>query len=53
MLPGQVAGTKLNPKQSQAMISHAVREPWQNAKFVTEDGFSTVGLSQQANPLLV
>ena len=53
VLPGKCAGIKLNTTQSQKMIDEAVKRPWENAEFITRDGFDTVGLSNETNPLLV
>ena len=53
VMPGQSYQSKLDPSQTQQMIRFAVRKPWENAKSITEDGPSTVGLSPQTNANLV
>ena len=49
IVPAQSSQAKLDPDQTAAMISVAVRPPHINAKSIAEDSFGTVGLSPQSN----
>lgn len=53
VLPGQPSKSTLNGSQTQSMIRHAVRKPWENAAAIVEDGMHTVGLDEDSNLLLV
>lgn len=53
VLPGQPSKSKLNANQSQQMIRHAVRKPWENANSIYSEGVQTVGLDENTNILLV
>lgn len=53
VLPGQTASAKLSAEQTRSMIAFAVRKPWQNAESIEKNGFSTAGLSNTTNTLLV
>lgn len=49
IMPGQSSQSKLDPNQTAAMISVAVRPPHVNAGFIAVNSSATVGLSQQGN----
>ena len=49
IVPAQSSQAKLDPDQTAAMISVAVRPPHINAKSIAEDSSGTVGLSPQSN----
>ncbi|KAL8794371.1 MAG: hypothetical protein Q9195_003069 [Heterodermia aff. obscurata] len=49
IMPAQSSQAKLDPEQTAAMISVAVRPPHLNAKSIAEDSSGTVGLSPQTN----
>lgn len=49
IMPGQSSQSKLDPEQTAAMISVAVRPPHVNARSIAVDSSSTVGLSPQGN----
>ena len=49
IVPAQSSQAKLDPNQTEAMISVAVRPPHINAESIAEDSFVTVGLSPQSN----
>jgi len=53
VLPGQPAKSKLDGSQTQQMIRHAVRKPWENAASIVGEGIQTVGLDENTNVLLV
>lgn len=53
VLPGQSSKAKLDGRQTQEMIRHAVRKPWENAASIVEQGLQTVGLDEKSNILLV
>jgi eukaryotic translation initiation factor 2C len=53
VLPGQPSRTKLDGRQTQEMIKHAVRKPWENAASIVQQGIQTVGLDENSNILLV
>lgn len=50
---GQPSKSKLGSTQTQQMIRHAVRKPWENAASIVGDGVQTVGLDENSNALLV
>lgn len=50
VLPGQVAVKKLSPEQTKNMIQFACRKPFINAKSITDDAPTVLGLK---DPLLV
>ncbi|KAF2470803.1 putative RNA interference and gene silencing protein [Lindgomyces ingoldianus] len=52
VLPGQPSKSKLNGAQTQQMIRHAVRKPWENAASIVGEGVQTVGLNENSNVLL-
>ncbi|EDN03752.1 predicted protein [Histoplasma mississippiense (nom. inval.)] len=49
---GQPSKSKLGSTQTQQMIRHAVRKPWENAASIVGDGVQTVGLDENSNALL-
>ena len=49
IVPAQSSQAKLDPEQTAAMISVAVRPPHLNAKSIAENSSDTVGLSPQTN----
>jgi eukaryotic translation initiation factor 2C len=53
VVPGQSSKAKLNGSQTQRMIGHAVRKPWENAASIVGQGIGTVGLDANTNLLLV
>ena len=53
VMPGQNSGAKLDPNQTQNMITFAVRKPWENANSIVQQGPNTVGLLPQANVSMV
>jgi eukaryotic translation initiation factor 2C len=53
VLPGQPSKSKLDGTQTQQMIRHAVRKPWENAASIVGEGLATVGLDENSNALLV
>ena len=53
VLPGQPCKSKLDSLQTQQMIRHAVRKPWENAASIVGEGVQTVGLDENSNVLLV
>jgi len=53
VFPGQPSKAKLDGTQTQQMIRHAVRKPWENAASIVAEGIQTVGLDQNSNLLLV
>jgi eukaryotic translation initiation factor 2C len=53
VVPGQSSKAKLDGSQTQIMIRHAVRKPWENARSILNEGVSTVGLDENTNVLLV
>jgi eukaryotic translation initiation factor 2C len=52
VVPGQPSKAKLDSSQTQQMIRHAVRKPWENARSILQDGVGTVGLDENSNILL-
>ncbi|KAF2105445.1 putative RNA interference and gene silencing protein [Lophiotrema nucula] len=52
VFPGQPAKSKLDGPQTQQMIRHAVRKPWENAASIVGEGIQTVGLDENSNVLL-
>jgi len=52
VIPGQPSKAKLDGSQTQQMIRHAVRKPWENARSILEEGVATVGLDKNSNILL-
>ena len=50
---GQPSKSKLDGTQTQQMIRHAVRKPWENAASIVGEGIQTVGLDENSNVLLV
>jgi eukaryotic translation initiation factor 2C len=52
VVSGQPSKGKLDALQTQVMIQHAVKKPWENAKIIVEEGISTVGLDANTNILL-
>ncbi|KAF1829044.1 putative RNA interference and gene silencing protein [Decorospora gaudefroyi] len=52
VLAGQASTAKLDGAQTQQMIRHAVRRPWENAASIVNEGIATVGLDENANVLL-
>src|SRR4051794_38527460 len=50
--PGQPAGTKLSPAQTQQMIRFAVRRPFHNAQSIVTSGGRLLGF-EPTNPTLV
>jgi hypothetical protein len=52
VLPGQNSKSKLDPSQTQKMIKGAVRQPWQNATSIVNEGLQSVGLDARTNKLL-
>ncbi|KAF2790570.1 putative RNA interference and gene silencing protein [Melanomma pulvis-pyrius CBS 109.77] len=52
VLPGQSSKAKLDGTQTQQMIRHAVRKPWENAASIVGEGIQTVGLDENSNVLL-
>ena len=52
VLPGQAAKAKLDASQTQQMIRHAVRKPWDNAASILQQGVQTVGLDENSNVLM-
>ncbi len=53
VIPGQTSKSKLDGSQTQQMIRHAVRKPWDNAASIVQEGITTVGLDERSNILLV
>jgi eukaryotic translation initiation factor 2C len=53
VVSGQPSKAKLDGSQTQQMISHAVRKPWENAASIVGQGIGTVGLDVNTNVLLV
>ena len=53
VVPGQPYRAKLDGDQTTEMIAFAVRKPSQNAESIVTQGFETVGLSSQTNPIIV
>lgn len=53
VLPGQSSKSKLDGTQTQQMIRHAVRKPWENANAIVTQGVQTVGLDENSNILMV
>jgi eukaryotic translation initiation factor 2C len=53
VVPGQPSKAKLDARQTQEMIKHAVRKPWENAASIVQQGIQTVGLDENSNILLV
>jgi hypothetical protein len=53
VLPGQPSKSKLDGTQTQQMIRHAVRKPWENAAAIVAEGVQTVGLDENSNVLMV
>jgi hypothetical protein len=53
VVPGQPSKAKLDRSQTQQMIRHAVRKPWENAASIVGQGIGTVGLDANTNVLLV
>lgn len=53
ILPGQPSKSKLDGTQTQQMIRHAVRKPWENAASIVREGIKTVSLNENSNVLLV
>ncbi|EXU95052.1 Piwi and PAZ domain protein [Metarhizium robertsii] len=49
---GQPSKSKLDGTQTQQMIRHAVRKPWENAVSIVGEGIQTVGLDENSNVLL-
>ncbi|TWU71451.1 hypothetical protein ED733_001188 [Metarhizium rileyi] len=49
---GQPSKSKLDGTQTQQMIRHAVRKPWENAASIVGEGIQTVGLDENSNVLL-
>ncbi|QGA17407.1 hypothetical protein EYB26_005078 [Talaromyces marneffei] len=52
VLPGQPSKSKLDGTQTQQMIRHAVRKPWENAAAIVAEGVQTVGLDENSNALM-
>ncbi|KAL1394200.1 putative RNA interference and gene silencing protein [Phyllosticta capitalensis] len=52
VMPGQPSKSKLDPDQTQRMITAAVRRPYENAALIVNEGHQTVGLTQEENPQL-
>ncbi|OAG10813.1 eukaryotic translation initiation factor 2C 2 [Paraphaeosphaeria sporulosa] len=52
VIPGQPSKAKLDSRQTQEMIKHAVRKPWENAASIVQQGIQTVGLDEKSNILL-
>lgn len=52
VVSGQPSKAKLDALQTQVMIRHAVRKPWENAETIYKEGISTVGLDENTNVLL-
>ncbi|XWW92784.1 hypothetical protein V2A60_000711 [Cordyceps javanica] len=52
VLPGQPSKSKLDGTQTQQMIRHAVKKPWENAALIIKEGVQTVGLDENINMLL-
>ncbi|KAJ6439029.1 Piwi, PAZ and DUF1785 domain protein [Purpureocillium lavendulum] len=52
VLAGQPSKSKLGGAQTQQMIRHAVRKPWENAASIVGDGIQTAGLDESSNVLL-
>lgn len=53
VMPAQPSKAKLDGDQTAQMIKAAVRQPYQNANLIVNDGYQTVGLSQEGNLQLV
>ena len=53
VLPGQPAGSKLSPAQTQQMIKFAVRGPAQNAQSIVMNGARVLGINPPTNTTLV
>lgn len=53
VVPGQPSKAKLDSGQTQQMIRHALRKPWENAASIDEQGIQVVGLDENSNALLV
>lgn len=53
VVPGQASNAKLSAQQTQQMILHAVRKPWENAASIVNQGIHTVGLDEKSNILMV
>ena len=53
VVPGQASKAKLDARQTQQMILHAVRKPWENAASIVNQGIQTVGLDEKSNILMV
>lgn len=49
VMPAQPSKAKLDGDQTAQMIKAAVRQPYQNANLIVNDGYQTVGLSQEGN----
>ncbi|KAL1601574.1 hypothetical protein SLS60_006489 [Paraconiothyrium brasiliense] len=49
VIPGQPSRAKLDSRQTQEMIRHAVRKPWDNAASIVQQGLTTVGLDANSN----
>ncbi|RMZ71484.1 Stem cell self-renewal Piwi [Pyrenophora seminiperda CCB06] len=52
VVQGQPSNAKLDSRQTQSMITHAVRKPWLNARSIQDEGIATVGLDEKTNLLL-
>ncbi|KAF9732031.1 hypothetical protein PMIN06_000183 [Paraphaeosphaeria minitans] len=52
VISGQPSKAKLDSRQTQEMIKHAVRKPWENAASIVQQGIQTVGLDEKSNILL-
>lgn len=53
VVSGQPSKAKLDSAQTQQMIRHTVRKPWDNATSIVEQGIRTVGLDENSNMLMV
>ncbi|KAL1595006.1 hypothetical protein SLS59_008557 [Nothophoma quercina] len=52
VVSGQPSKAKLDSGQTQQMIRHAVRKPWDNAPSIVEQGIQVAGLDGNSNTLL-
>ncbi|KAJ4368012.1 hypothetical protein N0V83_006367 [Neocucurbitaria cava] len=52
VVSGQPPKAKLDGGQTQQMIRHAVRKPWENAASIVEQGIQTIGLNGNTNMMM-